>query len=210
MPLPLKIPGKNAGASLIPAWHPNFRNASLLPDVKVVRTTFFLNSVAVLVLCTLAVWLVKNEAALHALRGQDAYLDQQIRNEKPGSDRAVALFAKFREQQGYLDELRQFEAPRIPGSGLLVLLGATIPPRVKLGAVDYIGNEVTLRGLISGSADAAYGDLAAYRDAFGHDPAFAGLIDKVTLVSSSRNNTENGVNFTILLTLNPKFPGGAR
>ena len=32
-----------------PLWHPNFRNYERLPDTKVVRTTFFVNTAAIAV-----------------------------------------------------------------------------------------------------------------------------------------------------------------
>ena len=38
-----------AAASQVPAWHPNFRNYQRLPDIKVVRTAFFINGFAALI-----------------------------------------------------------------------------------------------------------------------------------------------------------------
>ena len=42
-------------APQVPAWHPNFRNYQQLPDIKVVRTAFFVNGAAVFVALGLAV-----------------------------------------------------------------------------------------------------------------------------------------------------------
>ena len=37
----------DAAAPAVPAWHPNFRDYEKLPDVKVVRTAFFINAAAI-------------------------------------------------------------------------------------------------------------------------------------------------------------------
>ena len=43
----LKKKSEAAAAPTVPAWHPNFRNYEKLPDLKVVRTAFFVNGAAI-------------------------------------------------------------------------------------------------------------------------------------------------------------------
>ena len=40
-----------------PLWHTNFRNFEQLPDTKVVRTTFFVNTAAIAIAAGLLLWL---------------------------------------------------------------------------------------------------------------------------------------------------------
>ena len=206
----LKKPSEKAADSLIPAWHPNFLNAELLPDIKVVRTSFFLNGTAILVVIGLAFYLVENTIALRALREQIATWQHQIETEKPGSDRAVAQFKKFQDEEKKLLELKAFQTAPIIGSDFLLQLGESLPPRVSLSGIDYRVSSFVLRGGISGSSDEASGDASAYLDVLPKFPAFAGKFESVSLTSISRNATTGGINFEILVKLKTTQPGGKK
>jgi len=197
----LKKPNEKAAASLMPAWHPNFRNAELLPDVKVVRTAFFINGAAILVVIVLSLYLIQSELGLHSLREQTANWQQQINNEKPGSDKAVVQFQKFQDEEKTLMELKQFQASKIVGSEFLLELGESLPPRITLATVDYHGGSITLRGAIAGSPDEASGDASAYLNVLGKHPAFAGKFESISLTGITRNPTTSGISFEILLKL---------
>jgi hypothetical protein len=47
---------KSDAVDVVPAWHPNLRNAAELPDTKVVRTAFFVNGAAMLVAISAALY----------------------------------------------------------------------------------------------------------------------------------------------------------
>lgn len=190
----------------MPAWHPNFLNAALLPDTKVVRTAFFINGAAILVTLGLAYYLIQSELTLGALRDQTAGWQHQIDAEKAGNDQAVAQFKKFQAEEKKLDELRAFQASRFVGSDLLTQLGASLPPRVTLTSVDYRGANIVLRGTIEGSSDEASGDASAYLDILGKYPAFADKFESISLTGISRNVGTSGITFEILL----KFKSGAK
>jgi len=195
----LKKSSDKAAASLMPAWHPNFRNAELLPDVKVVRTAFFVNGAAILVVIVMSLYLMQNELGLHSLRDQTANWQQQINNEKSGSDKAVVQFKKFQEEEKTLLALKEFQSSKIVGSDLLLGLGASLPPRIVLSLVDYRGASIVLRGSISGSPDEASGDASAYLDVLAKDPAFAGKFENISLTGITRSPNTNGIAFEILL-----------
>ena len=53
--LPLLKKKSDADAApAVPAWHPNFRNYQKLPDIKVVRTAFFVNGIAILLVVAIS------------------------------------------------------------------------------------------------------------------------------------------------------------
>jgi len=66
----LKKKPEATSASLIPAWHPNFRNYALLPDIKPVRTAFFVNGISAFVAIGLLAFLGRGEYELHSVRSQ--------------------------------------------------------------------------------------------------------------------------------------------
>src|SRR6187401_3003911 len=86
-------------APALPAWHPNFRNYEKLPDVKVVRTAFFVNGISILVALSLASYLGFREWQLRGLTTQIADVQAQIDRDKRASEQAIALFKKFQAEE---------------------------------------------------------------------------------------------------------------
>ncbi|HUR59026.1 MAG TPA: hypothetical protein VM029_15030, partial [Opitutaceae bacterium] len=78
----LKKKSEAAAAPTVPAWHPNFRNYEKLPDIKVVRTAFFVNGAAIFLALSLVTYFGFKEWQLHVLQGQIAAADKQIAQDK--------------------------------------------------------------------------------------------------------------------------------
>src|SRR6187402_3382881 len=98
--LPLLKKKSDADAApAVPPWHPNFRNYQKLPDVKVVRTAFFVNGIAILLVVSLGAYLGFREWNLHVINQQIAHVQAQIDREKKSSEQAVALFKKFQTSE---------------------------------------------------------------------------------------------------------------
>src|SRR3954462_112783 len=95
----LKKKSDAAAAPQVPPWHPNFRNYEKLPDIKVVRTAFFVNVAAITIALAAAIFFGLKEWQLHVLRGQIAVRQGQIDRDKKGSDQAIALFKKFQAEE---------------------------------------------------------------------------------------------------------------
>ena len=213
MPIMLPLLKKNsekAAAVLIPAWHPNFRKAELLPDIKAVRTSFFINGMAILVVLCLALYLAKSEIGLRNLKQQTSDWEQQIKNEKPASDKAVLQFKKFQEEEKKFLELKEFQSGKIVGSELLLKLGECLPLRIVLTGVDYHGGNIVLRGIISGSPDEASGDASAYLDVLRKDLYFSDKFEKVSLTAINRNSNTDGISFEIVVILKSDVLGGKK
>src|SRR3954467_5016580 len=128
MALPfLKKKSEASAAALMPAWHPNFRNYEKLPDVKQVRTAFFVNGAAITLTLALLTYFGFQEWQLHNLQAQVADWQRQIDRDKAGSDKAIALFKKFETQQAKFQEVDAFLKSKPIVSDLLVRLGQTLP-----------------------------------------------------------------------------------
>ena len=59
LPLLKKKTKAASSAPQMPAWHPSFRNYERLPDIKVVRTVFFVNAVAIGSVLLSFAWVLK-------------------------------------------------------------------------------------------------------------------------------------------------------
>src|SRR5258708_5043631 len=89
----------------MPAWHPNFRNYGKLPDIKVIRTAFFVNGIAITITFAAMIYLGIQEWQLHSINGQIAEWQRQIDRDKKASDTHVAMFKKFQAENARVKEV---------------------------------------------------------------------------------------------------------
>ena len=89
-----------------PLWHTNFRNFERLPDTKVVRTTFFVNTAAGAVAIALLMWLGYGEYRLHNLSEQIAASQREIDANAKRNTEALRLTKIFSDE----DRIAQMKA----------------------------------------------------------------------------------------------------
>jgi Tfp pilus assembly protein PilN len=198
-----KNPEGSGGAEVRP-WHPNFRNAATLPDVKAVRTTFFINAIAGLGLVSLLAMVGYQEYTLADLRSQIAVLDEQINRDKKPSQDAVALFAKFQAEEKKVQELDTFlNSNQLVVSRFLDRLGKSVPAKVSITTMDYNATGVNLRGLVEGTPEQASGMIANYEKQLRADDAIGGRFDQIALTNLSRDAQNGRLSFEITLRKSP-------
>ena len=151
-----------ASAPALPAWHPNFRNYEKLPDIKVVRTAFFVNALAILVTLSLLTYLGFREYNVHILKQQIADVQAQIDRDKKTSDEAIALFKKFQAEEAKTLEVNNFVTAKPNVSVLLLRLAQTLPKNVAIDNLDLRDAGLTMRLSVRGDPAAASGSAAAY------------------------------------------------
>ena len=160
-------------ASEMPAWHPNLRNASRLPDTKVVRTSFFVNGAAISITIIVLLWFVFQEYKLHNLNRQINDWQAQIDRDKKESDRFIALYKKFQDEQSKVLEVNGFLRSKPAVSALLMYIGETLPKEIALDAYEQQVQGLTLRGTVRGAPDEATGYATAYLDQLRADKVLA-------------------------------------
>jgi hypothetical protein len=203
--LPKKNPDKAAAAST-PAWHPNFRNFAQLPDTKHVRTSFFVNGVAVVVAGIFLLLFVYQEYRLAESRQQLKNWEQQIERDRPNSAKAVALFKKFQDEEKKIKELANFLGnPPIRTSDLLLRLGATLPSDVTIDLIDCSEKEIIIRASLKGTGDQATAAASSYQARLKNDPVFSPIftVDTTNLARDTENQR-------MILDLSLKFKPEAK
>lgn len=193
-----------AAAPAVPPWHPNFRNYEKLPDIKVVRTAFFVNIAAISVALGLAIYLGFREWQLYVLKGQIAVAEQRIDQDKPASDQAVALFKKFQAEEAKLKEVDVFVAGSQPFSDLLLHIGQTLPPNIAIETLDLRNTGLVLRLAVRGSPDAAAGYATAYLNQLKADPKLTAQFGDAAMTSLSRNPNTGRLAVEMTLPLKKK------
>ena len=192
----------------LPAWHPNFRNYEKLPDVKVVRTAFFVNGVALLVAASLATYLGFREWQLRVINGQIAQVQTQIDRDKRISDQAIALYKKFQAQEAKVNEVDTFVKSRPLVSTLLLRLAKTLPKNIALDNFDLRDTGVTVRLSVRGDAAAASGYATAYLEQLRTDKELA-QFSEVTFTSTPTRNPATG-KMAVEFLLRTKPPAGGK
>jgi hypothetical protein len=190
-----------ATADLAPAWHPNFRNYERLPDIKAVRTSFFVNGSALVVTLALFGYLAKQEFDLRILNSQIATWEEQIARDQPASVKAVALFTSFQAEEKRLVEIDAFLQARPVVMDLLLRIGQTLPKNIALDVFDLRETTLILRGTVRGAPDMASGYASAYVDQMRADIELARKIDTVELKNLNRIPTTGRLAFEVELKL---------
>jgi hypothetical protein len=178
-------------APALPAWHPNFRNYEKLPDVKVVRTAFFVNGVAVLVALSLATYLGLREWQLRMVNTQLAQMQSEIERNKPASDQAIALYKKFQAEEAKVTEVDTFIKSKPVVSALIIRLAQTLPKNIALDNFDLRDTGLTVRLSVRGDAAAASGYATAYLEQLRADKELAPF-SEVSFTSTPTRNPITG------------------
>ena len=110
-----------------PFWRPNFVNQSELPDIKVIRTDFIINFVAVTLALCVAFFLLQREYRSFSLAKTISGMEQQIRVADADDVENLKLSESFRESAQYIIEVEKFyDSPILAHQFLLSL--ASIKP----------------------------------------------------------------------------------
>jgi hypothetical protein len=195
-------------APAVPAWHPNFRNYEKLPDIKVVRTAFFVNGIALLVAASLATYLGIREWNLRLSNEQIAEVQAQIDRDKRASDQARALYTKFQAEERKTNDVNVFVTSKPLVSALLLRLAKTLPQNIALDNFDLREPGLTLRISVRGDAAAASGYATAYLEQLRADKELAPFTE-VSFTSTPTRNPATG-KMAVEFLLRTKAAGGKK
>lgn len=206
MELPfLKKKSEAAAVPLVPSWHPNFRNYEKLPDVKQVRTAFFVNFAAA-AFAAVGLWFFGlQEYKLHNLNAQVTDFQRQIDRDKKKSDQAVALFKKFQVEEAKIHEVDAFVKSKPIVSDLLLRLGQTLPKNIALDSFDIREAGLALRISVRGAADAASSIANAYLEQLRADKELS-RFDDFAITNFSRNPNTGRLSVDIFLKIKVAAP----
>lgn len=202
----------DAQAESAPQWHPNFRDFERLPDTKVVRTAFFINTAALVLSAVMLLWLGGREYTDYTIRDQINQAKQQIADNEKQNAEAVQLSNLFGIVQKKFAEAQAFIKLPISPVEYFNLLGETLPENVSIDYADsrYNGSSSTvfvLRGRVYGSADQASGIVSNYVDTLRAHQRFSAVFESINLNKINPDTDGKFLAFEISLTVNPKTSG---
>lgn len=197
----------DAQPTAAPLWHPNFRDFDRLPDTKVVRTTFFINTAAIAAAVGMLLWLGYREFNNHNIGQQIAEANAQIESNRKQNDEALKQAKLFADEEKKLAEAIAFVKAPVTPLEFVQLLGDTLPKDISIDYVDTrIGdprNSVfQIRGRVAGSPDMASGVTSSYVDTLRANERVKQIFDPVSLNRLDRD-AAGGMVFEITLTIKP-------
>lgn len=208
MPLLKILKGEKTGGSLVPPWHPNFRNFERLPDVKVVRTSFLVNSVAILVALAVLICFGLQEYKLHEIQSGSQqgidYWQGQIKINERLSEKAVLTYQKFLSAEKKVTEVAAFVKKDFTFSDFIIELGQVLPDDIALNSISIEEDGVSLNGLVRGTSDQASGEAEACILKLRSDPQIGPKFDSISLTSLSRESKADQLVFKIFMKAKTK------
>jgi len=172
---------------LVPAWHPDFRNFARLPDIKVVRTAFFTNGIAVVIAVLVFIWFGYREYQLHDINRQIGDWQRQIDRDRSASTVAIGQFKKFQGEAARVAEVESFIKSRPTYSAVLIRLAETLPASVAVDVLDFRDRLFILRASVRGTPDLASGYASAYLQILKSDSVLAGQFNEISISSLTLN-----------------------
>ncbi len=193
----------------VPLWHTNFRNFDRLPDTKVVRTTFFINTAAVVVALGMVLWLGQREYTNYNLKEQKAEAQRQIDSNKKQDAEALRLTALFQAEEKKLNEVAAFIKVPVTPAEFVGQLAGSQPKEI---SIDFADTRITdaknsvfqIRGRVAGSPDQASGIASSYVDTLRADPKLGQVFDPIVLNRLDRSTGGAYMLFDISLTVKPE------
>lgn len=201
-----------ASVSEMPPWHPNLRNTSRLPDTKVVRTSFFVNGVSIFVTILVLLWFAYQEYKLHKLNSEIGFWQAQIDRDKKDSDKAVAMYQKFKAEQEKVTEAANFVHSRPAPSEIIMYIAQSLPKDIALDGYSQESGGVMLRSTLRGSADEASGYASTYLQQLRDDKTLAKWFGEVNYAGSGleRNPQTGRLSLQLFLKFGPSTKGAKK
>lgn len=196
---------KSAAGQVAIAWRPDFRDLASLPDIKTVRTSFFVNTVAVGLASALLLFVVQREWSVMGLNNSLEDVEARIAETEPESNRAKAAFAKFQEEEKKFNEVQAFTEDTFRLPDFILRLGEIMPAGVSIRRVDYRGpgKDILVTGSVEGLDSSASDVASGFVKLLQSDESLGKNIASVSLANLSRNVEEGALNLELLFALKP-------
>lgn len=91
-----------------PHWHPDFKIESTLPDIKIIRTNFVINSIVLVLVVLSSALLIQRESRSYLLQRSINDLEQQVQNASPENMNRLGKSKQFCDAAQNVKELQQF------------------------------------------------------------------------------------------------------
>jgi len=199
-------------------WHTDFRNTELLPDIKVIRTHFFVNLITVFIPLIILVFWVLDEVQMAAIKDSISGLETQVSGKKDADEAYLALSKEFDKETAKIRAMEEFYTNLFPASDLMLALSEVMEDNMSLSrfslaksitkdrrkTVESWGGQMS--GYVAMESEEATAVVNRFAENIRTMELFAPYIsepyEQVQIEVLSRDKTTNSLNFTIRFSLN--------
>lgn len=185
-------------------WHPNFRIVDSLPDLKVVRTDFFVNAISLSLAAVAVFFLAIREYKVVNLKDEIANWEEKIDAGRAQNLAFIKLSADFKKEAAKFEEVHEFRATDLVVTGFLQDLGPTIPLGLDLDSMAFGDERVVIRGTILGNSETASIALSDYLDVLREHAGIGSKFSDISLTTLVRDARSEVLSFEIVLQRNAR------
>jgi hypothetical protein len=198
-------------------WRPDFREVSLLPDTKVIRTGFLINFVAISITLLVVTLYVIKEYSLQSLTAQVRELEAQVADNTASNRALLDANKRFKQSSAIMEEVIAFDKQLLEFPSFIKEITLILPPRVILSSIEMesargLGGKVNapyfsvdLSGrILAGTELTPSQVLSNFQDEISKLPSMKGREIEMDLVQFRRNNEQGYFDFTLELIIPPE------
>ena len=135
-------------------WRPDFRDRQSLPDIKTVRTTFFISAIAVTIALMSVMHVGFQEYTIYSLGKKIEEGKAEISSRQDLHVKAIGMKNLFLAQEKRIDEINTFEERQLAASDLILDSGKSLSPGMSLLSIEYIDEKAVFQGFVVASEEA--------------------------------------------------------
>ena len=209
----MKIPIKKSVAQAQSPWHQDFRNPDVLPDIKVIRTRFFVNFVAFVLPLFVGVMWIQKEIALNGLKGNIEDLKEERASMQASNSELVDLSREFMKESAKIESLDGYYYNLFPLSDYIVTLSERVAEDMVVSSMDIKksnrvqGTDVVdvwesrIAGYVTKGDQGAITRVNNFVEEIGGEELLKPHIDEAFLDSLARDQKTDTLNFVVSITM---------
>ncbi len=198
-----------------PPWRPDFRDPELLPDIKVVRTDFFLTVLSVSLVIILYAVLFHREYTVRALSEGTQTLEAKVSDHQQKNRENVRLSQEFMNLSRSIGEVQQFLVIPVPVTDLMLLISELRPSAIRFTTFSYttrvetVGRDrrpvysIQVNGQVRGSAFEVPGIVNDFKESLEAAPQVREHLRSADIRSLARDPNQGHFTLSMSIELNP-------
>ncbi len=187
------------------AWRPDFREVETLPDLKTVRTSFFLNISSLAVALAVILFSVHREWTAASLRRTLQDVSARTAEAEVPSKKAVADFAIFETERKKFEEIKKLNGSSFRLSDYILKLSETLPSNIWLNKFELRpgGQTILIGASIEGQDASANAAVSEFEKLLRADESMREHFAEIQLINVARDQSADRLVFELLFTFKP-------
>jgi hypothetical protein len=187
-------------------WHVDCSVPMGAADPKLAGRRFLVNAFAVAVV-SLGILITAWQAyATYSLRADIRYWEKQMQGSRRLFDDLTTVTATLKARTGVFDRAYELVAAPFQHSNVLMAIGRTIPPRMRVDRIEANSTRISISGSLLEPAEEASATLGRHMEDIRRNPELGPLFSQVGITSLERRENTDTVTFELTLRLKPSEP----